>query len=451
MGWTDIFKSADSGKSQTFSLNDTKAQITSGLVRATDSLSNTASTSMDEDTAMKIASLHQGINIIADTIASMPVYLHKETDGFQQTLFEDPRCNILSGMANEVLTSFNLKKNMIKDLILYGNSYAKIRREGDRVLLDYLPTEVVTAKKDNSGYYFQVQAYSTDVMGEKHPAEVVDYFDMLVLIRNPKHNSITGVGLLEYASDVLSMSTHETTYMINLFRNGLSAKAVLNSKTPFKKEIKEQLKSDLQEFYSGYNNAGKMMVLEGDISVLPLSLTPTDIKLIENKNLTITEIARFLNIQKHLLNLDRGQGTYSNITQERLMLLQNTLTPYCVAIEEALNQKLLTEDEIAQGYYFQFNTSDMLKLTPEDNAKYMLELYRENVVTLEEVRATLNLGGDSEVIAELKKFQAIRLNYITQQMSGEEATEETEVEGSEAEATESKETTPEKDNEPEKV
>lgn len=446
MGWKDIFKTDE--KNYTINMN-TSAED-SGLVQSN---GGSTSTSMDEDTAMKIASLHQGINIIADTIASMPVYLHKDTDGFQQTLFEDSRCRILSGMANEVLTSFNLKKNLIKDLILYGNAYTKIIRQGDSVQLVYLPTNVVNAKKDNSGYYFQVQAYSTDVMGEKNPAEVVDYFDMLVLIRNPKHNSIKGVGLLEYASDVLSMSTHETSYMINLFKNGLSAKAVLNSKTPFKKEIKEQLKKDLQDFYSGYSNAGKMMVLEGDINVLPLSLTPTDIKLIENKNFTITEIARFLNIQKHLLNLDRGQGTYSNITQERLMLLQNTLTPYCVAIEEALNQKLLTEEEIAQGYYFQFNTSDMLKLTPEDNAKYILDLYRENVVTLEEVRATLNLGGDSEIIAELKKYQAMRFNQISQQqkVDGKKAEEKVDIEPDKAK--DPKEVTPEEKegSKPEKV
>lgn len=381
---------------------------------------STGAPRVDEETAMKIASLHQGINIIADTIASMPVYLHKENDGFQQTLFEDSRCKILSGMANEVLTSFNLKRNLIKDIILYGNAYAKIVREGERVSLYYLPTDVVNVKKDNTGYYFEVKSYSTDVMGERTEAEIVDYYDMLVLIRNPKHNSIKGVGLLEYATNVIAMSTHESDYMINLFRNGLSAKAVLNSKTPFKKEVKEQLKRDLQSFYSGYSNAGKMMVLEGDISVLPLSLTPADIKLIENSNFSITQIARFLNIQKHLLNLDRGQGTYSNITQERLMLLQNTLLPYCVAIEEALNQKLLSEEEINQGYYFQFNTSEMLKLTPEDNAKYVLELYRENVVTLEEVRATLNLGGDTEIIEELKQYQAIRLNRVKNEMGSED-------------------------------
>ena len=209
--------------------------------------------------------------------------------------------------------------------------------------------------------------------------------------------------------------------MSNLFKNGLSAKAVLSSKTPFKKEIKEQLKADLKEFYSGADNAGKMMVLEGDISVLPLSLTPADIKLIENKHFTISEIARFLNIQKHLLNLDRGQGTYSNITQERLMLLQNTLMPYTVIIEEGINQKLLTEEEIAnESYYFAFNTSEMLKITPEDQATYMINLYKENIVTLEEVRATLNLGGDVETIDRLNKIQNLKDAQIVSSLTENE-------------------------------
>ena len=448
MGFADIFKRSE--KETTISLYDEMEKATSGLVRATGENPSVAVT-VDEDTAMKIASLNQGINIIADTIASMPVYLHKDTDGFQETMYEDPRCRILSGMANEVLTSFNLKKNMIKDLILYGNAYAKIVREGENVKLYYLPTNVVTPKKDSSGYYFEIQAFSTDVMGEKNPSEVVDFFDMLVLIRNPKYNSITGVGLLEHASEVINMASHETNYMINLFRNGLSAKAVLTSKTPFKREIKDQLKRDLQEFYSGYANAGKMMVLEGDINVLPLNLTPSDIRLIDNKNLTITEIARFLNIQKHLLNLDRGQGTYSNITQERLMLLQNTLTPYCVAIEEALNSKLLTEEEIAQGYYFQFNTEDMLKLTPEDNAKYMISLYEQNLVTTEEVRATLNLGGNSDIIEELKMYQELKIQQINQEANtNSEVNDETSetIEESPEENVSKKETTPEEDNKP---
>lgn len=410
--FSDVFKKNDANTEvkidATKAFNLSQGYASSGLIRETSSASSAIS--VTEDTAMKIGALNQGISIIADTIASMPMYLYKEDNGFQQYVPNDNRSKALSGMANEVLTSFNLKRNLIKDLILYGNAYAKIVREkDDKISLIYLPTSVVTPKKDSTGYFFSVQSYSTDVMGEQIPAEIVDYGDMLVFIRNASHNSIIGTGILDYASDVLETSMRETNYMSNLFKNGLSAKAVLSSKTPFKKEIKEQLKADLKEFYSGADNAGKMMVLEGDINVLPLSLTPADIKLIENKHFTISEIARFLNIQKHMLNLDRGQGTYSNITQERLMLLQNTLLPYTVILEEGINQKLLTEEEIASGnYYFAFNTSEMLKLTPEDQATYMINLYKEDIVTLEEVRATLNLGGDTEIIDRLNKFQELK-------------------------------------------
>ena len=237
---------------------------------------------------------------------------------------------------------------------------------------------------------------------------IVDYSDMIVLIRNNKYNSIKGQGLLDYAALTLDMATEETTYMSNLFKNGLSAKAILNAKNGLKGNLKDKLKRDLLNFYSGSANAGKMLVLEGDFDLKSLSLTPADIRLIENKNFTITDIARYLNIPKHLLNIDRQQGTYSNITQERLQLLQNTLLPYVIVLENACNQKLLTEEELMNGYYFKCNTAEMLKLTPEDQAKYMLDLYAAGVVTVDEVRAALNLSGDSDTIAELKNIQLVK-------------------------------------------
>lgn len=438
MGFLNLFKSGDKDEIKMNMTASSEEDNSSGFVNS----SAGANVSISEDVALKIASLSQGISIIAETIASMPVYLHKEESGFQQTLLEDKRSRILSGMANDVLTSFTLKRNLIKDLILYGNAYAKIIREGDNVRLIYLPTDVVKAKMDSSGYYFEVQSYSTDINGERVPAEVVNYYDMLVLIRNPKYNSLTGTGILTYGSQIFDMATEETKYMTSLFKNGLSAKAVLSSKTPFKSEVKKQLKKDLMSFYSGSSNAGKMLVLEGDVSVNSLSLTPSDIKLIENKNFTISEIARLLNIPKHMLNLDRGQGTYSNITQERLMLLQQTLTPYTVAFEEALNQKLLDESEQDGMYYFAFDTSEMLKLTPEDQAQYMLNLYRENVVTLEEVRATLNLGGDADTIAELKMYQELKMKKAKAENTGvsnDSQNEDSQSEQDEAEKSESKE------------
>lgn len=401
MGFSDFFKLATSGETQTFNTRETNS--------GSESIeSNNTSASIDEATAMKISALYQGINIICDTIGSIPMYLYKEVDGYQQIVTEDKRNLVLSLMSNEVLSSLNLKRSLFKDLILRGNGYAIIHREGDGITLEYVPYDYVTPKKDSSGYYFEVQAYSTDVMGEKFEKRIITYSDMLVLIRNNKYNSITGQGLLDYASNALDMATEETNYMSNLFKNGLSAKAILLARNGIKAGLKEKLKKDLLTYYSGSKNAGKMLVLEGDYDLKSLSLSPSDLKLIENKNFTITDIARYLNIPKHLLNIDRQQGTYSNITQERLQLLQNTLLPYVTILENACNQKLLTEEEIALGYYFKCDTTEMLKLTPEDQAKYMLDLYREGVVIVDEVRSALNLSGDAETIAELKQLHLLK-------------------------------------------
>ena len=389
---------------------------TSSLVKsntyATEESDTSAIANVDEETAMKIGALYQGIGIIGDTISSLPMYLYKEQDGFQEVFYDDPRSRVMSDVANETLSAFNLKKALLKDLILRGNAYAKIERTGKDVFLRYLPVNVVTPKKDNSGYYFEIQSYSTDVSGERYEAEVVDYYDMLVLTRHNKHNSIVGKGLLDFANDVFATSVEETNYMYNLLVNGLSSKAILNSKTPFRREIKEQLKRDLRDYYTGAKGAGKILLLEGDVNVLPLALTPTDIKLLENKAFTISEIARFLNIPKHMLGLDRQHGTYSNITQERLNLLQNTLMPYVVILEQAMNQKLLDDNERANGYFFKFDTSELMKMTPQDNADFILKLWDADVITIEEVRASLSLGGDSETIEYLKRVQQAKSKML---------------------------------------
>ena len=431
MGLFDKILNSNNSSSDTTVYKMPTSSLVKANTYATAEPDATTIATIDEETAMKIGALNQGIGIIGDTISSLSLHLFREQDGFQEVFYNDPRSRVMSDMANETLSAFNLKKALIKDLILRGNAYAKIERNGKDVFLRYLPTTVVTPKMDGSGYFFEIQSYSTDVSGERYQAEVVDAYDMLVLTKNNQYNSITGKGLLDYANDVFATSIEETNYMYNLLVNGLSSKAILNSKTPFKREIKEQLKRDLRDYYAGSNNAGKVMLLEGDVNVLPLAMTPTDMKLLENKAFNISEIARFLNIPKHMLGLDKQQGTYSNITLERLQLLTNTLMPYVTIIEQAMNQKLLDDNERANGYYFKFDVSELMKMTPQDNADYMLKLFDANVVTIEEVRATLGLGGDADTIAYLKQVQDAKSNMVnamSEQATGTPETSEEEGE-----------------------
>ena len=375
---------------------------------------------LDEDTAFTIAALHQGVAIISDAIASMNVYLYDyDEDGNIRKLETDYRNYLLNNMANPYLTAFNLKKAMLKDIILHGNGYANVEKNtrGKISSLEYIPASFVIPGADNFGYYYDVTSITTGVTGEIKEPRRIDEFNMLNVVVNPVANSVKGKGILDYAKETLVIANQENTYVKNLFLNGLSAKAILNSKTPFKKETKEKLRQDLLNFYSGSQNAGKMLVLEGDIAVQSLALTPADINLIQNRNLTVTEIARFLNIPKHLLNLDRGQGTYSNITQERLQLIQSTLTPYVTNFQQALNNILLTPAEKKSGYHFSFDANETLKLTPQEQADYLVKLLDSKIMTANEVRRKLNMRPLEET--ELPADSDIRLGEPLNENSDE--------------------------------
>ena len=223
-----------------------------------------------------------------------------EEDGNIRKLETDYRNYLLNNMANPYLTAFNLKKAMLKDIILHGNGYANVEKNtrGKISSLEYIPASFVIPGADNFGYYYDVTSITTGVTGEIKEPRRIDEFNMLNVVVNPVANSVKGKGILDYAKETLVIANQENTYVKNLFLNGLSAKAILNSKTPFKKETKEKLRQDLLNFYSGSQNAGKMLVLEGDIAVQSLALTPADINLIHNYKRTERDKDRISELDK---------------------------------------------------------------------------------------------------------------------------------------------------------
>ena len=73
-----------------------------------------------------------------------------------------------------------------------------------------------------------------------------------------------------------------------------------------------------------------------------------------------------------------------------------------------MNQKLLEDAEKEAGYYFKFDVSEIMKMTPTEQSEYVLSLFEANVLTIEEVRLQLGLGADSETINQLKQIQAAK-------------------------------------------
>lgn len=96
--------------------------------------------------AMKLSAFYRGVNVIADSIASLPIEIQQDHNGWKETLYKHPSFNVLSRKPNQLMDRYTFMKNIITDILLSGNGYAYIKRDmsGNVKELQYLPANGVT-------------------------------------------------------------------------------------------------------------------------------------------------------------------------------------------------------------------------------------------------------------------------------------------------------------------
>ena len=343
-------------------------------------------TTVTREVAMKITALNQGINLISDSVASLPVYLYKRNADGSRVRVDDYRNTLLNIENSPNSTAYNMKKNWTMDFILHGNGYLDICKDhrGNITSLIHIPhgeIELIDVNPINK----RECSYKYSYWGMTNES-----FEVLNLVRNPIRNEVTGVGILEEGSMSLEGAYGLDEYSKNVNSNGFNARGVIETEKVMSKASRESLKAMLKTFFHGGKNAGKVLLLDDGMKFKALSLSPAEMNLLQQKNFTVEEIARLLKIPGYLLGASGSSMVYSNVEQSQLMYLQMTIDPILRLIEDTLNKGILTEEEKKSGYYFEFNTQNMLRTTPEAEIKMYSEAVKGSLLTVNEARRKLN-------------------------------------------------------------
>lgn len=349
------------------------------------------------EVAEKISALNNGIALISDSVATLPIYLYKRNLDGSRDKVNDYRNKLLNMENSEHSTSFNLKKNLVSDFLYHGNGYVDIERaSGEIVALRHIPYKDIKVEKTNNENKRQ-EKYRYSYWEMNNP-----FHDVINLARNTKKDEITGIGILEEGKRILSSANHIEEYTNNIFNNGFFAKGVIESEKMLTKKSRESLSERVKKFFSGSKNAGKVMILDDGMKYKALGLSPSDVNLLQQKDFTINDIARLLKIQPSLIGGKMEGLVYSNQSDNQLNFLQMTLGPILKLIENTFNKYLLTEEEKSQGYFFEFSTTDMLRCTPEKEIKMYTDALKGSLYTINEARGKINRkpieGGDRPLI-----------------------------------------------------
>lgn len=342
----------------------------------------------------KLSALNCGMGLIADSIASLPVYKYKINKDGSKTKVKSKINYLLNSNCNQFTTSYNMKNMIIKDSIFYGNGYIKIVRDDNFEIKELIPLkqeDVMLMTNDcGKSYYYQVT-----LNGQ---VERLEYYEVINLCSNSV-DGVLGRGILVTGAETLGLASSQQLYSGATFENGVFAKGIIYVDSGFSTEQRNEMMDKFKRFFSKGNN-GRLLVLPNNSEYKPISLSPTDLDLLKEKEFTIQEIARLLKIRPELLGVNISSGNYKNLEEGNRQFLQFTLLPYLKNLEAVLNHYLLTETEKESGEYcFCFDLSQLMESDIKTQSEVLSKYVSSGIMSVKEVRNKLNLpfieGTDS--------------------------------------------------------
>jgi HK97 family phage portal protein len=348
--------------------------ILNGLFRARDAPKNRTSGSaysffmggstsgkrVNERSAMQMTAVYSCVRILSEAVAGLPLHLYKYTDsGRREKAVEHPLYFLLHDEPNPEMTSFVFRETLMTHLLLWGNAYAQIIRNGKGEVMALYPLmpDRMTVDRDEKGrLYYEYATSSDDAPINKKSTVKLSPLDVLH-IPGLGFDGLVGYSPIAMAKNAIGMAIACEEYGAKFFANGAQPSGVLEHPGTIKDP--SRVRESWQNTFGGSQNANKVAVLEEGMKYTPISISPEQAQFLETRKFQINEIARIFRVPPHMVG-DLEKSSFSNIEQQSLEFVKYTLDPWVSRWEQSMVRSLLTVEEKKQ-YFIKFNVDGLLR------------------------------------------------------------------------------------------
>ena len=316
---------------------------------------------VDEKSAMQIATVYACVRLLAETVAGLPLHLYRTKDGgsAKERAMDHPLYKLLYRQPNPEMTSFSFREVMMTHLLLWGNCYAQIIRDGKNGVLGLYPLlpENIEIDRDDKGQIFYIyHAYTDEKPGENNK-DIYFRRDEIFHVPGLGFNGLVGFSPIAMMKNALGTTLAVEKYGSSFFKNGAQPSGVLEHPGVLKDPSK--IRENWSAVYGGANNAHKVAVLEEGMQYKAISLPPEDSQFLSTRQFGVNEICRIFRVPPHMVQ-DLEHATFSNIEHQSIDFVVHTLTPWLVRFEQAIVKDLLIEEE-QDEYFPKFNVDGLLR------------------------------------------------------------------------------------------
>jgi HK97 family phage portal protein len=313
-----------------------------------------------ERSAMQMTAVYACVRILSEAIAGLPLHLYRyKEDGGKEKAISHPLYLLLHDEPNPEMSSFVFRETLMTHLLLWGNAYAQIIRNGKGqviALYPLMPNKMTVNRDTNGQLYYQYQRSSDEAHTMKGSTVILQPSDVLH-IPGLGFDGLVGYSPIAMAKNAIGLAIATEEYGSKFFANGAAPSGVLEHPGTIKDPSK--VRESWQQTFGGSANSNKIAVLEEGMKYTPISISPEQAQFLETRKFQINEIARIFRVPPHMVG-DLEKSSFSNIEQQSLEFVKYTLDPWVIRWEQSIQRRLLTPDE-KKAYFVKFNVEGLLR------------------------------------------------------------------------------------------
>lgn len=336
--------------------------------------------------SLALSAVYRCVEVITNGVASLPVKLYRTDEkGFKYEIHNNLSF-ILSKKPTGKINAFTFYKLIVKDILLQGNAYALILRngKGEVIGLQYIQAGLVSPIDRGDRIEYQV----TGIKGFVRQEDILHFM-------NYTDNGVYGISVLTHARRTLGIADYGENASENFYKSGGCTTGFLKFDGPSSGKQREEILSAWNQATGGVRNQPNgIPVLPANVNYTQLSVNPADAQLLESREFSVVEICRFFGVSPTKC-FDLTHASYNNSEMAELAFLNDTLRPLLTKIEMEMETKLFKPEE---GYDIKFDVSELLRTDKKSQAEYFTKLFNLGVLSPNDIRKELDMdeieGGD---------------------------------------------------------
>jgi HK97 family phage portal protein len=293
---------------------------------------------VNQHTAMSLLAVYGCVNLIADSIATMPVHTVGGPSEAVPLWLDSP---------NPDMDRVDFLSAVCVSLLLDGTAFIPVMRDASN-----RPTSLTVLDPTRVHMHRQNGVVQVIVDGNVAP------MDMLIIRGLMLPGAIRGLSPVEYARQIIGLGLGAQDQAARFFGQGSVVPGVIQTSGSLTKEQMREIRDQWLQSHGGSRRSHLPVVLTGDAKWQGITMTQEQAQFLETRRYTDAQIAgQMFRVDPTMLGIpvEGSSITYSNLEQRGTHLVRHTLLPWIVRLERSLSTLL------PRGQSIKFNVAGLLR------------------------------------------------------------------------------------------